>query len=117
MAPAQQGFGLRDASRGELDDRLCVELELTGRECGAEILPELQARLRSRLKRAREVAVAIAPEAFRDVHRLIRVREEHFDVLRVAREDRDADTRGHVSDFAAQRERLRQGLEHLLGDL
>ena len=117
MAPAQQRLGLDDAPGRELDDRLRVELELTCGERGAEVLAELQSRLRRRLQGAREVAAAIASEPLRDVHRLVCVREQHLHVLRIARIDRDADARGYVRDFSVQQERLSERFEHFVSDL
>ena len=115
--PAQQRFDAGHASRGDVDLRLVVELQLAALERVAQIVLQRQPLQRAAVHRRREHLIRVAARVLGAIHRVVGVRQQRLGRVAVARKKRDADAGGdeQLRPFDLQRQRDR--VEHLLRDL
>ena len=116
MLPAQQGFCLDDAPRGQLDHRLEVHTELFAGDGTPQIGNQTQAVLRCFLQLGREIAVTIAPQTFRQIHRLIRIAEQLVDVVGIGGIQRDTHAGRNIDFILTKHERGSQVAQDVAGN-
>ena len=90
VQPADQRLGFANLARGELDDRLVVDLKLAAGQRDAQIAGEPQALFGLDLHIGLEVTEAIAPSVLGRIHGLIGVLEQHIKIVGVVGVKRDA---------------------------
>ena len=91
MIPAYQGFEAADFLARQIDDRLVVQLELTGRQRLAQVLLHDAAGLHLQVHRGFEEAERAASVAFGAVEREVGVAQQLVGARTVAGADRNAD--------------------------
>ena len=106
MIPAQQRLEAADAVGLEVEQRLVHQAELAARQGDLEPLLEHAAMLQRVVHAALEEVVVAAALALGAIERGIGVLEQRFDVVAVARRERDADRGADVDLVALDLHRL-----------
>ena len=112
MPPARQRLEAGDASRGEVDDRLVVELELAARDGAAQARRDLQARDDRGPHPLLVLDVGAAAAALGPVHRHVGVPEH---LLRLVAAPADADARADAHPVVPTVNGCREGRDEALG--
>ena len=112
MAPAQQRLEAGDATAGNVDQRLVMDLELAFGQRAAQIGFELPSLQGGALQVLLEEAMAASPLRLRLVEREVGVLGQFVGVGAVGGEQRDADAGADRHFDSVDRIRLRQGLDH-----